>query len=149
MMTTSPLMDPCTPVSMPTGSTHVCTHRVRTHTCTHWAHARTHALGPCMHACTGPVHTCSHWVPMPARSWGPCMLARTGSPCLLAPGPRTHFISMHTCTGSRSPCPLTHGAHACTHVHTGSSCPFAHRVPTHARTGPCVHAHSRSPCLLA
>ena len=147
MTTTSPLPDPRTPVSVPAGSMHVRTRRVRTH-------ARTHALGLCMHARTGPVHA--------ARTGSPRPLARGAHARLLAPGPHARFVSMHARTGSGSPCPLARGAHARMHapgLHarslTGS--PRTHapghactHVPGQARTlapGPCAHARSRSPHL--
>ena len=183
---TSPLPDPRTPMSVPAGSTHVRTCRVRTHARTHLQgmHARTHActgpvhacmhaLDPCMHARTRPMHACSHWVPTPARSRGPCTLARTGSPRLLtrgahartlAPGPHARFVSMHTRTGSGSPCPLARRAHARTHARTHrvfmlvrSWGPHARthramracslRVPTPAHTEP-PPAHTGPPCPL-
>ena len=104
MTTTSPLPDPRTPVSVPAGSTHVRTRRVRMHARTHAhtgpMHARTHALGLCMHARTGPVHAahtgpmharmhqarahCTHWAYACMHAPGPCML--------LALGPHAHSL---------------------------------------------------------
>ena len=88
------------------------------------------------HTCTGPTHACSHQVPTPARSQGP---SRT-----LAPGPLARLVFMHACTGS--PCPLARGVptHARTHraMHARShramhAC--SHRAPTPTRF-PCTHA---------
>ena len=134
-----PLPDPRTPVSVPAGSMHVHTRRVRTH-----------ALGLCMHARTGPMHAaytgpiyacthrahacCLHWVPTPTRSRGPCTLARTGSPHPLRLYAHTHRVWVPMPTRSRGPC---------THARTGSPCPLTRGVPTHAHTRSCVHARAR------
>ena len=154
------------------GSTHAHPHRVH------------------MHACTGPMHACSHWVPMPTHSqglahshqvptpaWSPymhapgphacllvgslrkhapghaCMLA-LGHICTLAPGPHTCLVSMHACTGPMCTClhraptptwsPCTHASGPCTHAHSRSPRPLACGVPMHACTGP-MHACSTGP----
>ena len=144
----SPLMDPCTPMSMPAGSTHVHTCRVCTHACTHRARACMHAPGLCTLAPTGspcPLargaharllapgpHACSHRVPTP-----------TSSPCTHAPGPGPHAHSltgpMHARTYALGhACMLAPGPHAC--LHEGSLCMHA--------LGLCMHAHTGPPCPL-
>ena len=155
-MTTSPLPDPRTPVSVPTGSTHVCTRRVRTHACTHWAYACMHALGPCTllalgpHArpLAGPMHACLHRVPMPASS-----------PCKHAPGPGPHAHSlagpMHAYTHRVSMPARSRGPHACTHWVMRARTRQARHARSHACTGPMracslqVPTPEGSPCMHA
>ena len=147
--------DPCTPVSVPAGSTHALG-------------PRTHAPGPRTLAHTRSPHLLarrahlarSHRVPSPTHSQGPsrtlapgplaCSLAgpishaRTGSPRPLGLYARTHWVPMpahsrgpHARSLAGSPCPLTRGVptHACTHwaMHARS-----HWAPTAARF-PCTH----------
>ena len=155
-MTTSPLPDPRTPVSVPTGSTHVRTRRVRTHACTHWAYACMHALGPCTllalgpHArpLAGPMHACLHRVPMPASS-----------PCKHAPGPGPHAHSlagpMHAHTHRVSMPARSRGPHACTHWVMRARTRQARHARSHACTGPMracslqVPTPEGSPCMHA
>ena len=164
-MTTSSLLDPRTPMSVPAGfphapirarwihartpsqGTHARTHRA--HARMHRAHARLLALGPHARSLARP----STLAPGPhARSLaGPISHARTGSPRPLGLRARTHRVPMPA--RSRGPYASTHRPmHARSHraMHARS-----HRAPTPARSpcthapGPCAHARSGSPRPLA
>ena len=112
-----------------------CTHTLTGYACTH-------ALGPHMHtrpthACTGPMHACLQG-PHARLLTGPILHACTRSLCLLARG--AHLACLHRAMHAR--------LHRAMHAHSHQA-PTPTRSPCMHAPGPCAHARSGSPCLLA
>ena len=149
-------LDSRTPVFVPDGSPHTCTHQVPTHIC---------SQGPMRVGSQGPTHVGLQG-PTRVGLQGPCVRLLVGSPYMHALGPCTHAHTgsprllarrvPHTCWLVGSPSVLTRGVsipHApgpCTCTRTGSPHTFARRVPTcaHSRV---LHTHmlQAHACVLA